>query len=113
MYAEARAVMADELGIEPGEALQRIEAAILLEDPARDPDLGNHPMPRDAARLPVPRTPTYGRDELVAGSSGASTTPRPGWSPSPGSAAAARRASRRSQPPGCATRPDGRCTSTR
>jgi predicted ATPase/DNA-binding SARP family transcriptional activator len=66
VYAAARAVMADELGIEPGEALQRIEAAILLEDPARDPDLGAHPMPREAARLPVPRTPTYGRDELVA-----------------------------------------------
>ena len=65
VYAEARAVMADELGIEPGEALQRIEAAILLDDPARDPDLGDHPMPRAAARLPVPRTPTYGRDDLV------------------------------------------------
>jgi predicted ATPase/DNA-binding SARP family transcriptional activator len=65
VYAEARAVMADELGIEPGEALQRIEAAILLEDPARDPGLGDHPVPREAARLPVPRTPTYGRDELV------------------------------------------------
>ena len=65
VYADARAVMADELGIEPGEALQRIEAAILLEDPARDPELGDHPMPRAAARLPVPRTPTYGRDDLV------------------------------------------------
>ena len=65
VYADARAVMADELGIEPGEALQRIEAAILLEDPARDPDLGDHPVPRAAARLPVPRTPTYGREDLV------------------------------------------------
>ncbi len=65
VYAEARAVMADELGIEPSEALQRIEAAILLEDPARDPDLGDHPVPRAAARLPAPRTPTYGREELV------------------------------------------------
>jgi predicted ATPase/DNA-binding SARP family transcriptional activator len=65
VYADARAAMADELGIEPGEALQRIEAAILLEDPARDPDLGDHPVPRAAARLPVPRTPTYGRDDLV------------------------------------------------
>jgi len=64
-YAEARAAMVDELGIEPGEALQRIEAAILLEDPARDPGLGDHPVPRAAARIPVPRTPTYGRDDLV------------------------------------------------
>ena len=65
VYADARAVLADELGIEPGEALQRLEAAILLEDPARDPALADHPMPRAAARLPVPRTPTFGRDELV------------------------------------------------
>ncbi len=65
VYADARAVLADELGIEPGEALQRIEAAILLEDPGRDPALGEHAAPRAAARLPIPRTPTVGRDELV------------------------------------------------
>ena len=65
VYADARAVLADELGIEPGEALQRIEAAILLEDPGRDPALGDNAAPRAAARLPIPRTPTVGRDELV------------------------------------------------
>ncbi|MEO6509476.1 MAG: BTAD domain-containing putative transcriptional regulator, partial [Nocardioides sp.] len=65
VYADARAVLADELGIEPGEALQRLEAAILLEDPGRDPALGEHPAPRAPARLPVPRTPTVGRGELV------------------------------------------------
>ena len=65
VYTDARAVLADELGIEPGEALQRIEAAILLEDPGRDPALGDHAAPRAAARLPIPRTPTVGRDELV------------------------------------------------
>ncbi len=47
VYADARAVMADELGIEPSEALQRIEAAILLEDPARDPEL-------ETTRCPAP-----------------------------------------------------------
>jgi len=65
VYAEARASLADELGIEPGEALQRIEAAILLEDPGRDQAYADAPVPREAARLPVPRTPTYGRDDLV------------------------------------------------
>ncbi len=65
VYADARAVLADELGIEPGEALQRLEAAILLEDPGRDPALGDHPAPRASARLPIPRTPTVGRVELV------------------------------------------------
>ena len=65
VYAAARAALADELGIEPGEALQRIEAAILLEDPARDKAFADQPVPRQATRLPVPRTPTYGRDDLV------------------------------------------------
>ena len=66
VYAEARAVLADELGIEPGEALQRIEAAILKDDAGRrDPDLGDQAVPREAARLPVPGTPTFGRDELI------------------------------------------------
>ncbi len=65
VYADARASLASELGIEPGEALQRLEAAILREDPARDPDFANQPVPRAVAQLPVPRTPTFGRDELV------------------------------------------------
>jgi predicted ATPase/DNA-binding SARP family transcriptional activator len=65
VYAEARAVLADELGIEPSEALQRLEAAILLEEPGRDPALGDVAVPRPAARLPVPRTPTFGREHLV------------------------------------------------
>jgi predicted ATPase/DNA-binding SARP family transcriptional activator len=66
VYAEARAVLADELGIEPGEALQRIEAAILKDDAGRrDPELADQAVPREAARLPVPGTPTFGRDELV------------------------------------------------
>ena len=64
MYAEARAVLADELGIEPGEALQRIEAAILKDDGGRrDPERADQAVPREAARLPVPGTPTFGRDE--------------------------------------------------
>ena len=66
VYAEARAVLADELGIEPGEALQRIEAAILKDDAGRrDPELADQAVPREAARLPVPGTPTFGRDELI------------------------------------------------
>ena len=66
VYAEARAVMADELGIEPGEALQRIEASILKGDAGRrDPALADQAVPREAARLPVPGTPTFGRDDLI------------------------------------------------
>jgi predicted ATPase/DNA-binding SARP family transcriptional activator len=66
VYAEARAVLADELGIEPGEALQRIESAILKDDAGRrDPELADQAVPREAARLPVPGTPTFGREELI------------------------------------------------
>ena len=68
VYADARATLADELGIEPGEALRRIEAAILRDDAGRrDPALADQAVPREAARLPVPRTPTFGREELVEG----------------------------------------------
>jgi predicted ATPase/DNA-binding SARP family transcriptional activator len=65
VYAEARRVLSDELGIEPGEALQRIEAAILLEEPGRDPALADLPVPRPNGRLPAPRTATIGRELLV------------------------------------------------
>ena len=66
VYADARAALADELGIEPGEALQRIEAAILKGDAGRrDPALADQAVPREAARLPVPGTPTFGRDDLI------------------------------------------------
>ncbi len=37
VYRQARRTMIDELGIEPGEPLQRLEHAILTTDPALDP----------------------------------------------------------------------------
>ena len=36
-YQAARAVLGDELGLEPGRELQRLEAAILAQDPDLDP----------------------------------------------------------------------------
>jgi predicted ATPase/DNA-binding SARP family transcriptional activator len=69
VYAEARETLADELGIEPGEALRQLEAGILRNDPV----LGTVPggelapvQPRARARIPVLSTTTFGRDELVA-----------------------------------------------
>ena len=83
VYADARAVLADELGIEPSEALQRIEAAILKDDAGRrDPELGDQAVPREAARLPVPRTPDVRprrADRLHRAQP--ATTRTPGWSP--------------------------------
>jgi predicted ATPase/DNA-binding SARP family transcriptional activator len=65
VYAEARATLADELGIEPSEALQQLEAGILRSNPADDEVAGPAAQPRRRARIPVLASTTYGRDELV------------------------------------------------
>src|SRR5689334_642007 len=56
VYQRARRTLVDELGIEPGEGLRKLERAIL----AQDPSLDVHPAttPR---RLPTPPTPLLGR----------------------------------------------------
>ena len=86
-YAQARERLADELGIDPGQALKQLELAILRQDPSLTSPQAPLPTPRgagdtardalaavqvptvaprEAARLPRPATPTFGRDELVA-----------------------------------------------
>ena len=65
VYAEARATLADELGIEPSEALQQLEAGILRTDPALGEVAGPAAQPRRRARIPVLASTTYGRDALV------------------------------------------------
>jgi predicted ATPase/DNA-binding SARP family transcriptional activator len=86
-YARARERLADELGIDPGQALQQLELAILRQDPALaaphvPPSLppgaaagaqvalttAKLPTvaPREPARVPVASTPTFGRRALVA-----------------------------------------------
>ncbi len=69
VYAEARATLADELGIEPGEALQQLQAGILHNGPD-GPAVGTTDrtsvQPRKRARIPVLASTTYGRDELRA-----------------------------------------------
>src|SRR4051812_42479624 len=85
-YARARERLADELGIDPGKALQQLELAILQQDPAlAAPHLpavstsgaadgarvaiatAKLPAvaPREPALVPVASTPTFGRGELV------------------------------------------------
>src|SRR4051812_29598514 len=87
-YARARARLADELGIDPGQALQQLELAILRQDPALAAPTQPPPpsavgaaaemrvalatvklpavAPRDPARVPQTSTPVFGRRNLVA-----------------------------------------------
>jgi len=57
-----RARLADELGIDPGAELQRLEVAVLRNDPALDP----LPRREPAEALPAHRTRLIGRDRDVA-----------------------------------------------
>ena len=68
VYAEARDTLADELGIEPGEALQQLEAGMLRNDPALGdgPGEAGSPQPRRRARIPVLASSTFGREDLCA-----------------------------------------------
>src|SRR5438552_90027 len=62
VYQRARRTLVEELGIEPGESLRKLERAILEQDPA----LNVHPAAR-ARRIPTPPTPLLGRErELEA-----------------------------------------------
>jgi predicted ATPase/DNA-binding SARP family transcriptional activator len=63
-YARARETLVDELGVEPGPELQRLQRAILAQDPALA-------GPTRAAavvesRLPTPPTPLVGRERELA-----------------------------------------------
>ena len=67
-YARARERLADELGIDPGQALQQLELAILRQDPsiaAPAPAASAAVPTRRPTRVPQPTTPTFGRDTLV------------------------------------------------
>jgi DNA-binding SARP family transcriptional activator len=68
-YQRARAVLVEELGIEPGAELRRLQAAILVQDPALDMARGG-PKVGAAAGLPGPLalvdTPCLGRAKELA-----------------------------------------------
>ena len=62
-FGQARRVLAEQLGVEPGPGLQRLQAAILAHDPA----LASVPAavaPR--GRLPAPVTSLVGRQQALA-----------------------------------------------
>ena len=50
-YTHARTTLTDELGIDPGPALQRLEDEILRQDPSLDWQAGLHQEPVDVLRL--------------------------------------------------------------
>ena len=62
-YRSARAVLVEQLGLEPGAALRGLEQAILAHDPALAAPAEQEPPPMaPASRLPAPPTRTIGRD---------------------------------------------------
>ncbi|MEZ0581315.1 BTAD domain-containing putative transcriptional regulator [Nocardioides sp. MH1] len=82
-YGRAREQLAEELGIDPGQALRQLELAILQQAPSLAAPVGEtaataatsataavsppaDPTPRVAARPPRLTTRTFGRDDLVA-----------------------------------------------
>jgi DNA-binding SARP family transcriptional activator len=52
VYQETRALLVDELGLEPGQALQQLERAILLQDPKLEPSVQPSASPLPAAGPP-------------------------------------------------------------
>jgi predicted ATPase len=68
-YRRARHALVEDLGLDPGRELQRLEAAILAQDPALDLHAPPPPAARPApafAPLPAATTPLLGREDDLA-----------------------------------------------
>lgn len=61
-YRAGRAVLVDELGLEPSAELRELERRILDQDPSLDAGSEGEP---DTFRVPQPQTPTIGRDSAL------------------------------------------------
>ncbi|MGZ4354133.1 MAG: BTAD domain-containing putative transcriptional regulator, partial [Gaiellaceae bacterium] len=61
-FARARETLVDELGVEPGPELQRLQRAVLEQDPS----VAAPAAPRHMSRLPAPPTPLIGRSRELA-----------------------------------------------
>ena len=61
VYAQARARLIDELGVEPGPALQRMQQAVLAQDPALDAPAGESADRSARSHLPGTATRLIGR----------------------------------------------------
>jgi predicted ATPase/DNA-binding SARP family transcriptional activator len=65
VYQNARTKLAEELGIEPGPALRRMEERILAQDPSLDP-MGGAPPVIPPSKMPMQRTSFIGRKRELA-----------------------------------------------
>jgi predicted ATPase/DNA-binding SARP family transcriptional activator len=63
VYQRARKTLVDELGIEPGESLRKLERAILAHDPSLNAPQAGLTSER---RVPTPPTPLLGRERELA-----------------------------------------------
>jgi predicted ATPase len=65
VYQEGRSILGEELGLEPGPELRRLEAAILAQDTLLDPPASATPTvaPSRRTRIPASLTPLVGRDQ--------------------------------------------------
>src|SRR6266496_3815643 len=63
VYQRARRTLVDELGIEPGESLRKLERAILAHDPSLN---APQPGPASPRRTPTPPHPLLGRERELA-----------------------------------------------
>jgi predicted ATPase/DNA-binding SARP family transcriptional activator len=63
VYQRARKTLVDELGIEPGESLRKLERAILAHDPSLSV---TQPGPVSPRRVPTPPHPLLGRERELA-----------------------------------------------
>ncbi|MGW5685527.1 BTAD domain-containing putative transcriptional regulator [Nonomuraea sp. NPDC003754] len=61
-YAQARALLADELGLDPGPELAALHEAILRHDPSLDPPPRTHPPVAPSPALPAALTGLVGRE---------------------------------------------------
>ena len=105
-YRAARQMMVRELGLEPGPALQRLEGAILRQDPALDPPgpRGRRdPCPRSASpRSASPRAAALAaqaRPRRASAGCGRPPSPRPAPGSWPSASSSASAARPRARPP--------------
>jgi predicted ATPase/DNA-binding SARP family transcriptional activator len=62
-FRRARSTLVEQLGLEPGTRLRRLESAILAEEPVQEPPVS---LPAVASGLPAELTSFIGRDEELA-----------------------------------------------
>ena len=107
-FQRCRAILDEQLGVEPGPALRRLQAQVLAHDPALDWSLAPEVPRRLRLQRPRARRCAARRSSAASASSPRSArscaATRSGCSRSPARAASARRASRSRRAPRCARR---------